>query len=334
VVYGGRHVSALVAGLSLPLEISAGRLAVGGQVFEGEGYAIFTVVPAGPDRPELVLYAGTGTPGIDGINAGAAVGRGDAPIAIADDFGVLVRGSWRAGAAGLEAVLGPPARRIAWRETAREVAGVRVSFRVAEIAPPADEPAVLEACAKGIAKAVSALGAAGPLAMTVYLHHDTASKKQLTGDAGNGHAIGFARALHVVALPGIEPLVAHEATHLLAAQSWGAAGSALFGEGLAVWVSGQYGGRALADWPAYLKGAGVKPVTVGELLGKPFRALPEAQAYPVAGLLVAAAVAKLGLPAVRDHLFGATVASWPDACRRAGTTPEAMEALLAGALSP
>ena len=34
---------------------------------------------------------------------------------------------------------------------------------------------------------------------------------------------------------------------------------------------------------------------------------------------------KLGLAKVRQHLYGATASTWESACKRAGTTPQALE---------
>jgi hypothetical protein len=119
----------------------------------------------------------------------------------------------------------------------------------------------------------------------------------------------------------LEGLVAHEATHVLAYDAWGPSGSSLLGEGLAVWVSGRYGGVRLDEW----KAAMVDAPRVADLLGAGFRAQPENRTYPVAGLLVEAAVATVGLAAVRDHLFAATPATWDTATLAAGTTTESLQ---------
>ena len=343
VLYGGPHAHHLVAALgrALPLTLERGRLVLGGVSFEGDDIRLIAVIPArardaaGPGHPEFLLHAGTGDPGIAEINA---IRHGGDPILVADGFGPLATGTWRAdGDGGLTAVLSPRRPRIAWRPVDRTapVAGggraarVRVLFP-AQLAPAPDEAANVAACARGAAAAATRLDLADPPPLSIYLYPDRRSKQSLTGDAGDGHAVPAAGALHVVAGPGLEPLVAHEATHVVAHASWGPAGSALLGEGLAVWVSGQYGGVSLADWRARLGGA----PRLADLLGPGFRRLPEPQTYPVAGLLVQAAIDRVGLAAVRDHLYGATAGEWDRACARAGTSPRELEEALARAIAP
>lgn len=170
------------------------------------------------------------------------------------------------------------------------------------------------------------LGIEAPPDLDVMLHPSHTVKEKLTGFAGDGHAVPYARALHVVKFapePGgaLERLVAHEGTHLLAHEAWGPPGTPFLGEGLAVWVSGQYGGKPLASFET--KG---KTPPARALLGPDFRRVPEAETYPRAGLFVDAAVREIGLPKVRDHLYGATPATWDAACEAAGTTHEKLEA--------
>jgi hypothetical protein len=65
VVYGGAHVNAAIAAIAkdLPFEITANKLVIGGRTFEGDGYALLTLVPARAGKyPQFMLYAGTGTP--------------------------------------------------------------------------------------------------------------------------------------------------------------------------------------------------------------------------------------------------------------------------------
>ncbi|HSK05698.1 MAG TPA: hypothetical protein VK932_30830 [Kofleriaceae bacterium] len=335
VVYGGEHVNALIAALGpqLPFSIRAGRLAIGDRVFEGDELALITVVPARPgDRghPELLLFAGTGTPGIAEINAPSIV-RVDAPIVVADAFGPLVTGTWEPGPEGApRAQLGAPNRRVGWRETARDVAAIAVKLRFFDrSAPEGDAPAIARA-ARGIETVVRKLAPTGALSMTVYVHPDRRSKQLLTGNGGDGHAVAFARVLHVLDGDGLEALVAHEATHVIVPQVWGAAGSPLFGEGLAVWVAGQYGGTPFEGFRKLARPSG----PIRELLGPKLRSLPEAVAYPLAAIIVDVAVATVGLPNVLAHLYGATTATWDDACKRAGTTAAALDQALATALAP
>lgn len=336
IVYGGPHVNLALAAIApeLPFTLGADRLAIGGEVFEGPGVRLIAVVPAGPSHPELLVYAGSGTPGVAEING---VKHGTEPILVADAFGRLVAGRWVRGPDGaLAAALGPRARRIAWRTVPRELAGRAatgpVRFHFPAVLPAAaDEGDVVEAAMRGLATVVAKLELAAPAPLDVYVYPDRRSKASLTGDGGDGHAVPAARALHVLqgdatpaARAAFEGLMAHEGTHLLAYEAWGPAGTSLLGEGLAVWVSGRYAGRPLAEWRQRLP---AHP-PVAALLGPGFRAAPEATAYPVAGLLVEAAVARVGLAGVRDHLLGADADGWEDACVRAGATATELEATL------
>jgi hypothetical protein len=308
-----------------------------GQTFEGDALALITVVPARQGRyPEFLLYAGTGTPGIAEINSGS-VGRVDAPIVIADAFGPLVVGTWAIGSDGIAApMLGKPGRRVGWRETVKDVAGIAVAFKFFDGSPATDDDAAIRASIRGLETAAKklAIGAGAGLTMTVYVHPDQRSKKTLTGDGGAGHAIAFAKTLHVFYVrpaSALEALVAHEGTHVITPQLWPPVGSPLFGEGVAVWVAGGYAGESLAKLATKIKGT--KPAgPIRDLLGPAFRTMPEGLGYPIAGMLVEIAVEKVGLANVRDHLYGATMATWDDACKRAGTTADALDAALAAVL--
>jgi hypothetical protein len=124
VLYGGPHVNAALAALELPFLLGPGRLEIAGRVFEGDGFALIAVVPAGARHPELLVFAGTGTPGVAEINSGIG---GDEPVVVADAFGWLAGGDLRQ--------LSAPARRIAWREVERGGARVRSP---AMLPPPAN----------------------------------------------------------------------------------------------------------------------------------------------------------------------------------------------------
>jgi hypothetical protein len=165
---------------------------------------------------------------------------------------------------------------------------------------------------------------AEPSSIAVYVYTDEQRKLMLTGKPGDGHAVPASAALHVRrfdASPGgaLERLVAHEGTHLLGRTAWGPPGSALLGEGLAVWVSGSYGGVGLEAW----RTRAVRH-PIGPLLGMGFFRAPEGESYPLAGLLVDAAVKEVGLNRMLEHLLPATWKTWAEACRAAGTTPEAL----------
>lgn len=171
-----------------------------------------------------------------------------------------------------------------------------------------------------------------PLEVLVY--PDRGSIRSLTGKALDGHADPISRTLHVVVYDAaeggpLESLVSHEATHVLAAARLGPAGSPLFGEGLAVWVSGEYGGKSLDQWRREL----AEPIpSADELLGPRFRALPEATSYPLGGLLVEMLVKEVGREPVLRTLYGAGAFEWRQACERAGTSPQRVELALRAAL--
>ena len=350
ILYGGAHVNHLVRALapSLPLLVDRGKLALGARTFDGEDYFLIAVVPGRPagggrgGYPEFLLYAGTGTPGVAEINA---VSHGAEPILVADVFGRLAAGRWVPAASGeTTAELGPAARRIAWRAVERALAGApgsgeaRVRFLFPRQLPAAahEEPAIA-ASLRGLATVVSKLQIGSPASVSVYVYPDRGSKRSLTGNAGDGHAVAAARSLHVIATGGsggelgaLEGLMAHEGTHVLAHEAWGPAGSSFLGEGLAVWAAGRYGGTSLVDWRARL----APPASIAELLGASFRRTPEARSYPLAGLFIEVAVAAVGLNHLRDHLYGATAEGWDQACRSAGTTPAALQEAFSSLLGP
>lgn len=331
VLYGGSHMNAVVAalGAALPVSVTAERIEVGGEIFLGVGARVLTVVPAGAKNPDFVLYAGTGTPGIEV----ARIRHGWEPLLIGDLHGRLQSGTWVRGPDGtVTAKLASPARRVPWRIIERPVAGVtmRVAF-VEQLAAAPDEAAVVDAVIRGVTRAATKLAVTAPPRITVYVYPDHRSKETLTGDKGDGHAMASGAALHVVRYDpapggGFENLVAHEFTHSITGQLWGPAGTVLVGEGVAVWASGQYGGRSLADWQKKLTS---RPSIVSLLPMKAFSSKPEPETYPFGGILVAAAVDLVGLAAVRDHLYEATPGTWADACKAAGTTAEALDAAVA-----
>ncbi len=334
VLYGGPHTNTLVAAIAptLPFSLGPGRLVIGGEAFAGDDVRLVAVVPArsadarGPATPELLLYAGTGDPGVAEINA-PTVSRGTEPIVVADAFGPLRRGRFVLDAQGaVTAELGPPARRIAWRAVERELAGtkgrapVRILFP-AILPKSRHEEATIEACMRGLTTVVRRLALAKPTPLAIYVYPDRRSKASLTGDGGDGHAVPAARVLHVlVADPApagaLEGLVAHEGTHVLAYEAWGSAGTPLLGEGLAVWVSGRYAGLALSAWSARL----ATRAPLGELVSAHFRRLPERASYPQAGLFVEAVHRTLGLAGLRA-LYGASADTFEAACQRAGAAP-------------
>ncbi len=340
VLYGGPHVNALLAKVApqLPFELRAGQLVLGLDKMESSELSLVTVVPArapdehGPGYPAFLLYAGTGTPGVEEINA---VTKGNEGIFVGDAFGVFIRGDWVAGPSGkvtarfgasferedLEHGVVIPATLAGTKERAA------IDIRPMRGDPTADDAPFRAAILRGLETSVRKLGVERPSKMTVFIYPDLKLKEKLTGSRAAGHAVPSSRALHVVKAdpkPGgdLERLAAHEGTHLLLHDAWGPAATALFGEGLAVWVAGSYGGVPLEAWKTRLGG----PTVIKQLLGREFFRLPEAESYPRAGLAVAAILREVGPDKVREHLLGATALDWDAACERAGTTAAKLQA--------
>jgi hypothetical protein len=345
VLYGrpdeNRLLAALAPRLSLVMDVD--HLEIGGERFQGEGIRLVAAVPAQeatralPGHPPFLVYAGTGEAGIAEINAGLPR---SAPIVVADRFGVLRLGDWQRNEDGtLRARMRPEsARRIGYRKVTRSLRGIAskgkaagtadVDFFFPEMLPPAaNEEALIDAGVAGLERVVDTLHIANPVPMSIYLYPDQRSKDQLAG-AGQGHAVPSARSLHVVSMePGaLEGLVAHEGTHVLAYYAFGPPGSALLGEGLAVWVSGRYGGATLEEWRATL--SDLPPLE--PWLGPAWTEVEEKIKYPVAGLFAGWLVKKLGLPVVTRELYGATFESWPERSRAAGLDPARVNELFAG----
>jgi hypothetical protein len=204
------------------------------------------------------------------------------------------------------------------------VAGTRISRLTLD---PADEGEKAEdaAIAAGLEKVAAVLGKGG--VREVHLYPDRGSKRTITLNGGDGHADPNSGTLHILpfAAPALTALVAHEATHIVAYERWGPAGTPLMAEGLAVFVAGSYGGRPLSP-------PGDAAPAFDDLL-RGFRRLPEGRTYPPAGLFVGALIRTLGEEKVRDHLYPATPETWAAACGAAGTTPEKVEAFYRQAVS-
>lgn len=335
VLYGGAHMNAVIAALapSLPLVVDAERVAVGGVELRAHGDRVIAAIPAraadasGPGYPAFVLYAGTGTPGVVEING---LRHGGESILLADAFGRLRTGRWIAGADGTAVgQLDAAVERIAWRTLERTVGTATIRVAMPASGPPRDDDeAIADAVARGVATAGARLSLTAPPALTIYVHADRRRKEAITGEAGDGHALAAARALHVVRFPApqLERLLVHEATHALVGDAWGPAGTPALGEGLAVWVADGYRGERLDVWAARMPS--LSPAA--DLLPpRGFRSRPEAESYPLAGMLVEAAVAQVGLAGVRDHLYAATADDWDAACERAGTTTARLDAAVA-----
>lgn len=332
IVYGGPHVNVALAAVSMPFSLSAGELAIGDHIFTGDEHLLIALLPATAEHPELLLYAGTGTPGIAEINA---LPLGNEQVLVADAFGRRFDGRWEETGDGLAIRLGKEARRVAWRTVERRLAGADgsshadVRFRfVAGLPAAAGETDTIAACMRGLQTVVAKLGIVAPAPVTVYVHPDRRSKESLTGNGGDGHAVPSSHTLHVLPGPGIEQLVAHEGTHVLGPDAWGPAPTPMLAEGLAVWVAGGYAGRSLEEIRPEIAGTGRSPI-VALLQPRAFRSIAEGVGYPLAGLLVDALVTELGAQVFAIHLLGATADRWDEACRDAGTSAQAVEDALA-----
>lgn len=298
VLYGGDHVNRVVAEIEdgMPVAVGWGRLEVGDMKFEGDEYRLIAFVPArtqAPAHPDFLLYAGSGTPGVEEINS---VSHGGDGFLVIDRFGPLVRGSWTVDADGTPtAKVTKHERRVPWRTTPTATAGFAVHRP--ELVPPSPaEDAQDAAVERGILRAEKAL-IAGAQGCHVYVYPDRRSKLSLTANGGDGHADVCSQSLHVLAVDSaeggaLESLVAHEITHVISCKYRGVPASPFLGEGLAVWASGVYAGRTLAQWIPQLP---ADPPPLAELFGAGFRKLPEQQAYPLAGVFVSSAIAQMGL---------------------------------------
>jgi len=346
VLYGGPHVNAIVKSLAarMPIRIGPGKIVLGAETFEGDEFRIITVVPGRaaeggkPAFPPFLLYAGAGTPGVAEING---IRHGGDALLLADRFGVLAVGTYETDAAGtVEPKILKRGRRLPWRDDRPvelrppEPCPLVVSRLVLAPAEHARERLENAACLRGLERARTGLSLEDPVTVLVHIYPDRGSKRTLTGDPGDGRADVESRSLHVLRADPkeggpLESLIAHEATHILAYHGWGAAGTPLFGEGLAVWVAGNYGGRTLEQWKARLPAEVPK---VEKLLGPAFRRLPEATTYPLAGLLTETLIEAVGRDRYCDHLYPATPRTFAEACKAAGTTPEKVEALFRKAL--
>jgi hypothetical protein len=324
ILYGSEDTNAALAAVAarLPFRVTGRSISIGGETFKGPGYPQIAAVPASGDRPELGLYAGTVIAGIAEINAGP---QPDAPIVVSDVFGPLVTGVWKRSGDDLIAVLGDRRRRIEYRSVNRELDIGSATFLFPKMVDerPADAE-VIAAATRGLATVAKKLDLQD-LMVAIYVYPDRRSKESLTGNAGDGHAVPSSRALHIIGTPGpmLEALIAHEATHSIAYYAWGPSGTALMGEGLAVWVAGGYQGKTLSAWAKQ-----IDMVPISRLLSVGWREIPEAVKYPLAGLLVDVAIETVGVEKFREHLLGATWETWGKACAEAGTGAEVLETRL------
>lgn len=329
VLYGGPQHNAVVAALAaeLPFRMTSDSLEIDGHTLKGAGTQLITLVPEGGialPHPSFMLYAGTGPEGVAEING---MPHGESEIAIYDAFDSIAGGSWQRSATGFTPQLNWAPPRRSFDDEHIDLPRARGPAKVTISTVPGAEydelPAKREAVLRGVATSLKKLDIAIPTEVRVVIYPNAAVKKALTHSAGNGHAVAAARTLHVLAFDAkpLERLIAHESTHVFTQQAWAPPGTVMLGEGLAVWVSGQYGGVELADWKQKL----TKRPPLTSLLGGKFRQLPEQETYPVAGLVTGAIIDRVGLAKLRETMWPATPESWQAACARAGLTTEELE---------
>lgn len=332
VVYGGSHVNRIMTALrsELPFTIGAGEIKIGELDFKGDEYGLITVVPATSSHPEFLLYAGTGTPGVGGINS---VWHGSEPILVTDRFGRYASGTYK----GDDEDASPffPEQqpiRFAWDQTRETVDAAKGQFVPVFIHYTDDMPVsrlrddISTSVQQGASMALKRLDISLADEVHFYLYTDTRTKATVTNNEGDGHSTIMANAVHLLMIDPrmkgpMEDLSAHEATHVYAYQRWGPPGSSLIGEGLAVWVVGKYARHTLAEYASSMP----PPPPAQALLGKGFMSLPERQSYPLAGLFVKAAIETVGMDKFMRYLYPATASTWERECKRAGTTPQAIQ---------
>ena len=130
-----------------------------------------------------------------------------------------------------------------------------------------------------------------------YLYPDNATKGEVTGDDGNGHANVQNLEVHEVYGDGVYAVGAHEDTHVVAYHRIGQANSTLMGEGLAVMVDRTWWGEDLDHWASTYADAGEIP-PLRELVDD-FWSYDEGTTYPLAGHFVAFLVDGWGIDALK-----------------------------------
>lgn len=341
IIYGGPHVNRVMQALrdDLPFKLGPGYLNIGELDLAGsDEYGLIAVIPGNNIYPEFLLYAGTGTPGVGGINS---VWHGSEPILVTDRFGRFASGTYT-GPRDKPIVFFPEQSptRLAWQkirktpQTAGERTGTAYLYFTQDVPPSKLREDIATAVTNGASKVLKRLGMTTAQDIHIYLYTDPRTKGAVTNNTGNGHSTVMANALHLVMIDPrmegpIEDLTAHEATHVYAYQEWGPPGSSLMGEGLAVWAAEGYARKSLQEYASTMPA----PPPATALMGGGFSSLPEQQSYPLAGLFVEAAIATVGKEKFLRYLYPATLSTWKSACRRAGTTPETIQDAFAARFS-
>ncbi len=336
VLYGGAHLNATLAALGgeLPFKVTAGRLEIAGRVYEGDEYRLIAVVPsaapseAGPGHPNFLLYAGAGTPGVTEINAVRDYGFG---FVVADRFGRLDMGRFVRNEDGVRAEVTESARRLVWRDQPLEVGddlGTIIVHRLQLEAVDANDAPENEACLRGLRASARKLGVASVDGLELYIYPDRRSKKLLCWSEGDGNADISSSTLHVLPFDAgeggpMERLIQHEATHILASRAFGTPGSALWGEGLAVWAAGGYGGQPLTSFDGVRL---PRQASLEAMLGARFSQVPEGTSYPLAGRIVQDLIEVHGLATFLERFYPSTPSELEATCDALGTSAAAIEA--------
>lgn len=131
-----------------------------------------------------------------------------------------------------------------------------------------------------------------PVVVDFFRYPDNATKGRHTGMAGNAHVTGD-RQLHTV-----WSVDDHEIVHLIT-RTWGPSGSALLGEGIAVWLSEDWQGEPVHDVARRLLAEGELPGLADLVSTGSFRTLDDLVTYPAAGSFVGWFLEEQGLEAFR-----------------------------------
>ena len=132
---------------------------------------------------------------------------------------------------------------------------------------------------KQLAHASAILGVTPPATrIAFYRYASNEQKGALTGDPGNGHAQGMA-------VHSVFATQEHELVHVLT-RVWGDPDTALFGEGIAVYVGGQWQNRPIDDYARDVLSAGKLPALQSIASIQDFRAQDSLVTYAAAGSFV------------------------------------------------
>ena len=130
-----------------------------------------------------------------------------------------------------------------------------------------------------------------------FYYPDSETKERVTGDAGNAHSNPLNYEVHAIYSDQLQAIGPHEDVHVVAWHQIGEAGSELFGEGLAVHVTGPWWGQTLEQIASAHKAAGTLPYL--QTLISDFWSIDQRVSYPVSGHFVRYLIATHGLDTVK-----------------------------------